>query len=211
MHKNLPLDMKLQLFAEDGAGEGNNGGGEGTENKPELMSFDDYLNAGGQSEFDRRVQKAVNTAVSKAQEKWAALQDEKLSEAEKLAKMTQAEKAQYMAQKREKELADREAAITKRELQAEAKNTLTGKGLPIELADVLVYTDADACNASIEAVEKAFTAAVQAAVNEKLKGDAPKKAPESAHIYSAEELKAMSPAEINANWDAVSASMALIK
>jgi len=211
MHKTLPLDMKLQLFAEDGAGD-NNGGGEGTpETKPELMSFDDYLSAGGQSEFDRRVQKAVNTAVTKAQEKWTALQDEKLSEAEKLAKMTQAEKAQYMAQKREKELADREAAITRRELQAEAKNTLTGKGLPIELADVLVYTDADACNASIEAVEKAFTAAVQAAVNEKLKGDAPKKAPGSAHIYSAEELKAMSPAEINANWDAVSASMALIK
>ena len=104
MHKNLPLDMKLQLFAEDGAGGDDNGGGAGTENKPELMSFDDYLSAGGQSEFDRRVQKAVQTAVSKAQEKWTALQDEKLSEAEKLAKMTQAEKAQYMAQKREKEL-----------------------------------------------------------------------------------------------------------
>lgn len=211
MHKTLPLDMKLQLFAEDGAGGDDNGGGAGTENKPELMSFDDYLSAGGQSEFDRRVQKAVNTAVTKAQEKWTALQDEKLSEAEKLAKMTQAEKAQYMAQKREKELADREAAITKRELQAEAKNTLTSKGLPIELADVLVYTDADACNASIEAVEKAFTAAVQAAVNEKLKGDAPKKAPEGAKLYTAEELRAMSPAEINANWEAVSASMALIK
>lgn len=209
MYKKLPLDMKLQLFAEDGAG-GDNGGGEGTP-KPELMSFDDYLSAGGQSEFDRRVQKAVQTAVSKAQEKWTALQDEKLSEAEKLAKMTQAEKAQYMAQKREKELADREAAITKRELQAEAKNTLTGKGLPIELADVLVYTDADACNASIEAVEKAFTAAVQAAVNEKLKGDAPKKAPEGAKLYTAEELRAMSPAEINANWEAVSASMAALK
>ena len=210
MHKTLPLDMKLQLFAEDGAGD-DNGGGAGTPDKPELMSFDDYLSAGGQSEFDRRVQKAVQTAVSKAQEKWTALQDEKLSEAEKLAKMTQAEKAQYMAQKREKELADREAAITERELQAEAKNTLTGKGLPIELADVLVYTDADACNASIEAVEKAFTAAVQAAVNEKLKGDAPKKAPSGAKLYTAEELRAMSPAEINANWEAVSASVAALK
>lgn len=210
MFKNLPLDMKLQLFAEDGAG-GDNGGGEGTDPKPELMSFDDYLSAGGQSEFDRRVQKAVQTAVTKAQEKWTALQDEKLSEAEKLAKMTKDEKAAYMTQKREKELADREAAITRRELQAEAKNTLTSKGLPIELADVLVYTDADACNASIEAVEKAFTAAVQAAVNEKLKGDAPKKAPEGAKLYTAEELKAMTPAEINANWEAVAASMATLK
>lgn len=42
--------------------------------------------------------------MTKAQEKWQALADDKLSEAEKLAKMTKEEKAQYMQQKREKEL-----------------------------------------------------------------------------------------------------------
>ena len=62
--------------------------------------------------------------MTKAQEKWQALADDKLSEAEKLAKMTKEEKAQYMQQKREKELTDREAAITRKELMAEAKNTL---------------------------------------------------------------------------------------
>jgi len=211
MKNDLLLKMDLQKFAEDGGG--NDDGGQGADNGGnEIMSFDDYLKAGGQSEFDRRVQKAVNTAVTKAQEKWTALQDEKLSEAEKLAKMTQAERADYMAKKREKDLADREAAITRRELQAEAKNTLTGKGLPLELADVLVYTDADACSASIEAVEKAFSAAVQAAVNERLKGgDAPKKAPEGAHTYTREEIARMTPAEINANWDAIQASLNSIR
>ena len=69
--------------------------------------------------------------MTKAQEKWQALADDKLSEAEKLAKMTKEEKAQYMQQKREKELADREAAITRKELMAEAKNTL---------ASCLLYT-----------------------------------------------------------------------
>ena len=90
------VPMNLQLFAEggDGAGaDGGNGGGsgdgegaggEGGAGSDTPPSFDDFLKTGGnQAEFDRRVQKAVNTAVTKAQEKWQALADDKLSEAEK--------------------------------------------------------------------------------------------------------------------------------
>ena len=179
------VPMNLQLFAEGGdgagAGEGNGGGsGEGTggegDNPP---SFDDFLKTGSnQAEFDRRVQKAVNTAVTNAQEKWQALTDDKLSEAEKLAKMTKEEKAQYMQQKREKELTDREAAIKHKELMAEAKNTLASDGLPQELAEVLDYSDADTCKKSMEKVKEVFQRAVETAVEEKLKGGKPpKKAP----------------------------------
>lgn len=183
------VPMNLQLFAEggDGAGaDGGNGGGsgegaggEGGAGGDTPPSFDDFLKTGGnQAEFDRRVQKAVNTAVTKAQEKWQALADDKLSEAEKLAKMTKEEKAQYMQQKREKELTDREAAITCKELMAEAKNTLASDGLPQELAEVLDYSDADTCNKSMEKVKEVFQRAVETAVEEKLKGGKPpKKAP----------------------------------
>ena len=183
------VPMNLQLFAEggDGAGaDGGNGGGsgegaggEGGAGGDTPPSFDDFLKTGGnQAEFDRRVQKAVNTAVTKAQEKWQALADDKLSEAEKLAKMTKEEKAQYMQQKREKELTDREAAITRKELMAEAKNTLASDGLPQELAEVLNYSDADTCKKSMEKVKEVFQRAVETAVEEKLKGGKPpKKAP----------------------------------
>lgn len=186
---NCKVPMRLQIFAEGdgaGAGEGGNGGGFGTggEGEPgagtEPMSFDDFLKGeGNQAEFDRRVQKAIDTAVSNAQQKWQALTDDRLSEAEKLAKMNKEEKAAYMQQKKEKELSDREAVITRKELMAEAKNTLAEKKLPVSLAEVLNYTDADACNKSISAVEKAFQEAVEAAVNERLKGGTPpKKAPQ---------------------------------
>lgn len=183
------VPMNLQLFAEggDGAGaDGGNGGGsgegaggEGGAGGDTPPSFDEFLKTGGnQAEFDRRVQKAVNTAVTKAQEKWQALADDKLSEAEKLAKMTKEEKAQYMQQKREKELTDREAAITRKELMAEAKNTLASDGLPQELAEVLDYSDADTCKKSMEKVKEVFQRAVETAVEEKLKGGKPpKKAP----------------------------------
>lgn len=185
--KKIPL--RLQFFAEgDGAGsdDGNgsgsgsagDGGTETTDGETKPPSFDDLLKGGHQAEFDRRVQKAINTALTNAQEKWQALTDDKLSEAEKLAKMTNEEQAQYKQQKREKELDDKEAAITKRELEAEAKNTLAEKKLPAGLAEILNYVDADSCNKSIAAVEKAFREAVEAGVQDKLKGGAPqKKAP----------------------------------
>lgn len=176
--------MNLQLFADNGDGdpEGeSNGGGTGSEGS-KGMSFDDFLKEGGnQAEFDRRMQKAIQASLTKEKEKWQAMTDDKLSEAEKLAKMTKEEKAQYMQQKKEKELSDREAAITRKELMAEAKNTLAGKNLPQELAEVLNYADAESCNKSIAAVEKAFQSAVQAAVEERLKGKDPmKKAPRDA-------------------------------
>lgn len=187
------VPMDLQIFADgDGAGAGDdgNGGGSGnigegnsghggSEGGDKPQSFDDFLKGeGNQAEFDRRVNKAIQTAVQKAQEKWEILTNDKLSEADKLAKMNKEEKAQYMQQKKEKELNDREAAITRSELKAEAKNTLAEKKLPVSLADLLVYTDAESCNKSIATMEKVFQEAVETAVQEKLKGGDPqKKAP----------------------------------
>ena len=141
---------------------------EGQQNEP---SFDDVLkNKAYQAEFDRRVAKAQETARAK----WEADAKEKADEAAKLAKMKAEEKAEYERQKREKALADREAAITKRELRAEAMTQLTEKGLPASLADILDCTSAEGCKKSMEAVEKAFSEAVEKAVNDRLKGNTPK-------------------------------------
>ena len=188
MKKNFKIPMNLQFFAAesgdgDGAGDGGGSGAAGAGTEP--MSFDDFLKGeGNQAEFDRRVQKAIDTAVSNAQKKWEALTDDKLSEAEKLARMNKEEKAQYMQQKKEKEIAEREAAVTRKELMAEAKNTLAEKKLPVGLAEVLNYADADACSKSISALEKAFQEAVQTAVEERLKGgEPPVKAPNQQSNY----------------------------
>ena len=183
----MPLDHRY-LAADGGAGggagaDGGNGDGNGgaDDGKDKPLTFDEFLKQGGnQAEFDKRLQKAIDTAVTNAREKWKTLTDDKISEAEKLAKMTEAEKQQYLTAKKEKELADRESAITKRELMATAKNTLAEKKLPLELADLLIYSDAKSCNDSIAKMEKTFNAAVEAAVKEKLKGGDPmKKAPGS--------------------------------
>lgn len=173
------LPMLLQLFAEGDDAGTDNSNSSGTDNTDSAdnsngtpPTFDDILkDKEYQAEFDRRVQKALGTA----KEKWTALMDDKLSEAEKLARMNKEEKAEYLRQKQEKELSDRESAITRRELMVEAKNTLAEKKLPTGLTEVLNYADADTCSKSIDAVEKAFQEAVEAAVQERLKGGVPPK------------------------------------
>lgn len=143
---------------------------EGSKAKP--SSFDDFLkDKKMQAEFDRRLQKALSTA----EKRWQAATDEKLSEAEKLAKMTAEQKRTFLADKRERELDAREQKLAQKELKAQAIQTLAEKHMPVELADTLDYSDADSCANSIDVVEKAFTAAVQSAVDDKLKGGRPLK------------------------------------
>lgn len=120
------------------------------------------------------VNKIVSDRLSRENKVWEERLNEKVTEAEKLAKMNAEQKAEYEQTKRENELQKREADITKRELKATAKEHFAEKELPLELAECLNYEDAESCNASIEAVEKAFLTAVERRVNEKLRGTPPK-------------------------------------
>ena len=137
MNKNL-LPLNLQLFADPPA--------DGNKGADTPQTFDDLLkNKDYQSEFDRRVTKALETAKAKWQTEQDAAVEAAKTEAERLAKMNADQKAQHEREKREKDLADREAALTLRELKAQAATTLAEKGLPAGLIDTLNYTDADAC------------------------------------------------------------------
>lgn len=116
-----------------------------------------------------RIQRDTERRVEQARE-------EGRTEAERLAQMTEQQRAEHehqraeqAAREREESLARREAEITRRELKSTAIDTLASKKLPTGLADILNYTDADACNESIDTVEKVFRAAVQQEVNDQLK------------------------------------------
>ena len=142
----------------------------GQEQQPK--TFDELLkDKTYQSEFDKRVAKALETAKGKWESDHQAKLEEAKTEAEKMAAMNEKQKADYERDKQLKALEQRERDITTRELKATAYETLAEKGLPKELADILNYTDADQCKASIDAVEKAFQSSVEKAVNEKLRGN----------------------------------------
>ena len=165
----------LQLFTEGddggtGDGNGDGSGAEGGNNEP--MSFDDFLaKEGNQAEFDRRVNKAIKTAVTKSEEKWKALTDDKLTEAEKLAKMTKEEKAEYRAKKAEKELEELKKMNARTELAKTARKMLADENIniPDELLSNLVADDADGTKTAVESFAKMYKEAVQTAVKEAIK------------------------------------------
>ena len=171
------LYKNFRMMSEDaGNGGGAEPAGESNE-RQEPMTFDEMLasNPEYQKEFDRRTTKGINTAVSKERARLEALHNAELTEAEKLAKMTEEEKNEYKAQQREADMRKREAAITKRELMAEAKEKLAEKGLPLTLAEIIDYTNAESAKNSIDAIEKSFNDTVAKTVEDKLKGGRPPK------------------------------------
>lgn len=153
----------------------------------------------------------IEGRLAKAKKAWDKELADKQSEAEKLAKMDADQKRSYELDKRLKDLEKREAEITRRELKSQALEMLTQKNLPTSLVDLLNLNDADSCKASIDAVEKAFSQAVQTDVDNKLKGSGPLKKAPGVKSYTKEQISSMSAAEINANWDAVKESLKQIK
>ena len=91
----------------------------GTETK--TTTFDDFLKGeGNQAEFDRRVQKAIETAKTK----WQEINDAEKSEAEKLAKMNKEQKLEYEAQKANKEKDNALAELNAYKLKEQALTLL---------------------------------------------------------------------------------------
>ena len=162
----------LQIFAEgEGSGSaaesGDATGAASEETKNEPLSFDEFLKLeGNQAEFDRRIQKAINTAVSNAQKKWETLTDDKVSEAEKLAQMTGEQKEKYRADKAEKELADLKQQIALGDMAKTARKILSDENIsiPDEIVMNLVCDDAEKTKSAVEGFAKSF----------QLKGGTPK-------------------------------------
>lgn len=115
------------------------------------------------------VDKMISERLARQQKKF----DAEKEEAAKLAKMNADQKAEYAAKKREEELTAREKAIQEKELYFTAKDILKDNNLPTELVDCLNLTSAETCNKSIETIKKAWTTALSAAVDARLKSNNP--------------------------------------
>lgn len=202
MQKNrFLIPLNIQLFAEkpDEEVENNKEDIEGQDGHEYNNNDQDKPKTFTQEDVD----KIVQGRIAKERKSWQKELEAQKTEAEKLAGMTESQKKKYQEEKKLKNLDDREAAVTRRELTAQAKDTLADKGLPIEFADILNYKDAESCNSSIEVVEKVFQNAVEKAVEERIKGGKPPKRVPGDKGITVESIKEMSPAEINANWDEV--------
>lgn len=140
----------------------------------QIKTLDDILaDEKLRAEYDSKVAAAVEAAKNEVKTE--------ASEAQKLAAMSEEERAAYDLKKKEDILTAKEAELVRRELRLEAVKQLEAAHIPAELIEVLDLRDAETCKKSIELIGTAFNNAVQKAVDEKLNKNAPvmKKASES--------------------------------
>lgn len=146
---------------------------EEVENQGGAKTFDDILKEKEyQSEFDKRISKALETARGK----WEKEYELKKTEAEKLAKMDAEEKAKYELEKERQEKEKYIAKLNAYELEKEAYKIASDKGVPTELLKVINYhtTKAEDLKDLIDELEVAYKKSVEQGINEKLKEKTPK-------------------------------------
>ena len=215
---DMRLDMNLQLLADKGGQEPpqepttEEGG---AEQQPPMS----------QEELNKLVEERAKEIASrnivkekrKYKEMLESLQNDKAQlESEKLAKMSEAEKTAYQISELNKKLEDlqkqsseKEKAFEFERLTNQTKDLLVEKGLPGALANMVMAGadgEAEAIQKNIATLQEYVNQAIDAGVEARIKASSgtPKAVNSSKGGFTLEDIRKMSPAEINAHWDEIS-------
>ena len=212
------LNMNLQLLADKGGQEPpqepttEEGG---AEQQPPMS----------QEELNKLVEERAKEIASrnivkekrKYKEMLESLQNDKAQlESEKLAKMSEAEKTAYKIDELNKKLEDlqkqsseKEKAFEFERLTNQTKDLLVEKGLPGALANMVMAGadgEAEAIQKNIATLQEYVNQAIDAGVEARIKASSgtPKAVKSSKGGFTLDDIRKMSPAEINAHWDEIS-------
>ncbi len=94
--------------------------------------------------IEKRTKEAVESAVQEAGEKWRAMHDNSLSEAERLRNMTAEEQAEYYRKKFEDSEAAQQRKENARKLESEAASLFSESGIPNEFLPLFNFETATA-------------------------------------------------------------------
>ena len=212
------LNMNLQLLADEGGQEPpqepttEKGG---AEQQPQMS----------QEELSKLIEERAKEIASrnivkekrKYKEMLESLQNDKAQlESEKLAKMSEAEKTAYKIDELNKKLEDlqkqsseKEKAFEFERLTNQTKDLLVEKGLPGALANMVMAGadgEAEAIQKNIATLQEYVNQAIDAGVEARIKASSgtPKAVNSSKGGFTLDDIRKMSPAEINAHWDEIS-------
>lgn len=175
---------RLQFFAEDG--EDNTA--ENSTNTENTATDDPKKKTFTQAEVDEIVNKRLSREREKVQK--AA------SEAEKLAKMSAQEQAEYQRDEYQKELKELKAKLARADIKETARAMLAADNIsiPDELISAIITDNAETTQQAIKGFAVAFKEAVKTEVANRLKGNEPKANTQS-NITKAEILAVKDPIE----------------
>ena len=217
---DMKLNMNLQLLADEGGQEppqepSNETGG--AEQQPPMS----------QEELNKLVEERAKEIASrnivkekrKYKEMLESLQNDKAQlESEKLAKMSEAEKTAYKIDELNKKLEDlqkqsseKEKAFEFERLTNQTKDLLVEKGLPGALANMVMAGadgEAEAIQKNIATLQEYVNQAIDAGVEARIKASSgTPKAVKTGGKISLDQIKNMSPDEINKRWDEIKNSL----
>ncbi|MCD3254379.1 DUF4355 domain-containing protein [Clostridium botulinum] len=116
------------------------------------------------------VEKIITKRLEREKKK---MKDEK-DEAERLAKMSEADRLQEVFRKEKESFEQEKLKYQKEQLKFETVKQLNAKELPIEFVDFIVTNNAEDTLNNLKTFEAKWQKAIEKAVNEKLKGSTPK-------------------------------------
>lgn len=174
--------LYLQMFAEAGAGEGaaatqgaatEGNTGAGTQTQQQSQTEGGKQGKSEAKYTDEDLDRVINQKFAE----WQKKQQKAVDEAAKLAKMDAQQKAEYERDQLQKELDALKKKDSLSEMTKTARKMLSDKGVTVndDVLAMLVNTNAEETKAAVDAFATAFSAAVEAAVKERLKGNPPKK------------------------------------
>ena len=127
------------------------------------------------SEID--IEAKIAEAVSKAQKSFEEILKKREAaakkEAERLSKLSDEERQKAELENGRKELELREKELQRKELMLEMTKVLAERKIPVQFMDYLIADDSESTLNRITTFEKEYKAAIEAAVNDKLKGKVP--------------------------------------
>ena len=164
-----------------------------------------------QEEVNSILEKRLAREIKKIEaEKQKAMELElkaELEEAEKLAKMSEAERVKAKAEKerakfeKERKKFEEEMRLFNQERMLNTTMpTLSEKNLPVEFASFLRADNAEQIMENISVFDRHFNEAVEKVVTERLRGKVPTSSVSSKNSFCIDQLKGMSVEEINKNW-----------
>jgi hypothetical protein len=151
-----------------------------------------------QAQSDKRVTQALATARAKWEQEQAAAQ----TEAEKLKKMTAEQQEKYKLDQEKAAFEKEKANFQHAQLVLETQRQMIGAGLP-DLAEFITGATAEETTANLATVTQTLAAWQQAQLKHAMRGTAPTDTtPKDTAKLTREQIAKMSPAEINAAWEA---------
>lgn len=179
------MKLNIQRFADEGATNTDTTPVEKPEantedNSSKELSFTNLLkNPEYQREFDKLVNKSINTAKSNWEKDYNAKLEAEKTEAEKLAKMDADQKMQYELEKERNEKQALQSELNSIKLYKEASDIATSKDLPIGYLDLIDFKSetAESLKDKIDKLEEIRQKDLQTYLSSKLKQKTPEEKP----------------------------------